>query len=78
MAKRDLCLIIRAYGFMVNPFFRHQLEHRLKEVDIKAWIGINGAQQGQFLRAFKAIITDGMAHNRPVLLLDMCLVVFFW
>ena len=56
-------------------FFVDQLENRLEEVDIEAQVTIDGLQEGQGLAGFVALIADGLAHYRPVLLFDVTLVV---
>ena len=74
--KRGSGRIIAFDEFFVHVFFRYQFEDGLEEVGIEAQVGIDALEKQEFFFGLEAVIANEAADNRPVLLLDMGLVVF--
>ena len=57
-------------------YFSDQFEDRLKEVDVEAQVCVNVLQAEVMGLGLEAVIADEAADDRPVLLLDVGLIVF--
>src|SRR3972149_4492214 len=68
--------IILANDLVANVLFVDEFENRLKEVDIEAQVCVDALQKSVLLVAFQSVIANDMTYHRPVLLLDMGLIVF--
>ena len=65
------------YEFAANSVLVDQLEHWLKEVDVESCVFIDCLKERQSLRRFIAAIANETAHDGPVLLFHVCLVILF-
>ena len=70
------CFIIPFDRLFANLLFTNQLQDWLEEVDVQTQVIVDAVQELQLFLGLEAVIADQMTYHRPVLLLDMRLVVF--